>query len=62
MTWLNIFGNSTLPTIDDYYEPFTFDYLQLQSAPRMKTAPTARPISYLTGEVMEKVDWMDEEA
>ena len=29
----NIFANPDLPEIDDYYEPFTFDYDHLQSAP-----------------------------
>jgi nitrate reductase beta subunit len=32
----------TCREIDDYYEPFTFDYDHLQSAPEMKAAPTAR--------------------
>ena len=50
----NIFANPDLPTIDDYYEPFTYDYQHLQSAPRMKTPPTARPVSVLTGEKMDK--------
>jgi nitrate reductase beta subunit len=39
----NIFGNPNMPEIDDYYEPFTFDYDHLQKAPEMKTMPTARP-------------------
>ena len=29
----NIFANPDLPEIDDYYEPFTFDYEHLQTAP-----------------------------
>ncbi|MDO4705013.1 MAG: nitrate reductase subunit beta [Comamonadaceae bacterium] len=53
----NIFANPNLPQIDDYYEPFTYDYEHLQNAPRMKTAPTARPISVLTGQKMDKVEW-----
>ena len=53
----NIFGNPNLPEIDDYYEPFTFDYDHLQKAPEMKTMPTARPRSLVTGERMEKVKW-----
>ena len=53
----NIFGNPNLPEIDDYYEPFTFDYDHLQKAPEMKTMPTARPRSLVTGERMEKVEW-----
>ena len=53
----NIFSNPNLPQIDDYYEPFTYDYEHLQNAPRMKTPPTARPISVLTGKKMDKVEW-----
>lgn len=53
----NIFGNPNMPEIDDYYEPFTFDYEHLQNAPEMKASPTARPRSLLTGERMEKVEW-----
>ena len=44
-----IFANPNLPEIDDYYEPFTFDYDHLQSAPEMKASPTARPRSLITG-------------
>lgn len=56
--WLlaGIFSNGLLPTIDEYYEPYTFDYQKLQKAPLMKTSPTARPISSITGEVMDKVE------
>ena len=39
---MRIFANPNLPQIDDYYEPFTFDYDHLQSAPESKAAPTAR--------------------
>ncbi|MCB9960132.1 MAG: nitrate reductase subunit beta [Rhodospirillaceae bacterium] len=52
-----IFANPDLPEIDDYYEPFTFDYEHLHNAPDMKAAPTARPISLITGERMQKVEW-----
>ena len=30
---MRIFANPNLPEIDDYYEPFTFDYGHLQNAP-----------------------------
>ncbi len=40
-----IFANPNLPEIDDYYEPFTFDYEHLQKAPELPTAPVARPLS-----------------
>jgi len=51
----NIFANPDLPEIDDYYEPFTFDYDHLKSAPEMNAFPTARPRSVITGERMEKI-------
>ena len=53
----NIFGNPDLPEIDDFYEPFTFDYDHLQSAPEMQHFPTARPRSLITGERIEKIEW-----
>jgi len=52
----NIFGNPDLPEIDDYYEPFDFDYDHLKSAPTMEAFPTARPRSKVTGERMEKIN------
>jgi nitrate reductase / nitrite oxidoreductase, beta subunit len=54
---VQIFANPNLPQIDDYYEPFSFDYARLQNAPLSEAAPTARPISQLTGEKMEKITW-----
>ena len=53
----NIFSNPDLPEIDDYYEPFTFDYEHLQNAPELQASPTARPRSLITGERMEKIEW-----
>lgn len=53
----NIFANPNLPQIDDYYEPFTYDYQHLQNAPLSRTPPTARPVSVLTGQKMEKITW-----
>ncbi len=51
----NIFANPNMPTIDDYYEPFTFDYGHLHKSPEAKTMPTAQPISVITGKKMEKI-------
>lgn len=51
-----IFGNPDLPEIDDYYEPFTFDYQHLHNAPASKAMPTARPVSLITGQKMEKIE------
>ncbi|MGL5785857.1 MAG: nitrate reductase subunit beta [Bacteroidales bacterium] len=52
----SIFGNPYMPSVDDYYEPFTFDYSTLQSTRKFKTPPTARPYSILTGRRMEKIE------
>lgn len=61
---LNLFGNPSLPTMDDYYEPFTFEYGHLQAASERTSPPTARPISLLTGNTMEKIEggpnWEDD--
>ena len=53
----NIFANPDLPEIDDYYEPFTFDYEHLQKAPELQAMPTARPRSLVSGERMQKIEW-----
>ncbi len=52
-----IFANPHLPEIDDYYEPFTFDYEHLQTAGELQAAPVARPRSLITGERMQKIEW-----
>ncbi len=49
----NIFYNQRLPTINDYYEPWTYDYEHLFNAPEGDDQPTARPISLITGKFME---------
>ena len=54
---MKIFANPNLPQIDDYYEPFTFDYEHLHTAPEMKAPPVARPRSLITGERMAKIEW-----
>ncbi|SQK72444.1 Respiratory nitrate reductase 2 beta chain [Tatumella ptyseos] len=50
-----IFANPLVPGIDDYYEPFTFDYQHLHNAPQGKHQPTARPRSLITGQRMDKI-------
>jgi nitrate reductase beta subunit len=49
----NIFHNPNLPVIDDYYEPFTYKYLDLIESPAGDDQPTARPVSLITGEPMD---------
>ncbi|MBI4546153.1 MAG: nitrate reductase subunit beta, partial [Gemmatimonadetes bacterium] len=52
----NLFHNPFLPTIDDYYEPWTYDYENLFNAPEGDDQPTARAISLLTGKPMETIE------
>jgi len=47
-----VFHNPNLPVIDDYYEPFTYTYEDLFTAPEGADQPTAKPISMITGEPM----------
>ncbi len=56
-TLANIFANPNMPSIDDYYEPFTFDYQHLHNSPEAKTMPTAQAVSVITGKKMDKVEW-----
>jgi nitrate reductase beta subunit len=48
-----LFYNPDLPELDDYYDPFTFKYGDLFTAPDSEHQPTAVPISKITGEEME---------
>jgi nitrate reductase beta subunit len=52
----SIFYNPDLPSIDDYYEPWTYDYERLTTAPLSDDLPTARPKSQLTGRDM-RPEW-----
>lgn len=52
----NIFFNPDQPTIDDYYEPWDYDYEKLQQSPERKHQPVARPKSQITGEYMN-LEW-----
>ena len=52
----NIFSNPKMPSIDDYYEPWTYDYETLTNSPATDTFPVAQPHSVLTGEPMQ-VQW-----
>lgn len=52
----NIFFNPNLPTLDDYYEPWTYDYEHLFTAPEGDDQPTAQAISLITGEKMDTIE------
>ncbi|HEX7322617.1 MAG TPA: nitrate reductase subunit beta [Mycobacterium sp.] len=51
-----IFANPRLPRMRDYYEPWTYDYDNLISAPLGDTLPAAEPRSQITGDRM-KIEW-----
>ncbi len=52
----SIFFNPDLPTIDDYYEPWSYDYEKLHEAPHSKHQPVAQPHSQITGR-QGPVEW-----
>jgi nitrate reductase beta subunit len=59
----SIFSNPVLPEIADYYEPWTYDYENLVSAPLGDDFPVARPISLITGEPTDikwSANWDDD--
>ena len=49
----NLFFNPDLPTLDDYYEPWTYDYETLTTAPSQQHQPVARPESQVTGKRLD---------
>ncbi len=46
---LKIFHNPDLPGIDEYYEPWTYNYDKLTSSPPKNNQPAIRPKSLITG-------------
>ncbi len=58
-----IFANPKLPSLDDYYEPWTYDYDNLISSPATDTVPVARLKSMITGKDMAikwSANWDDD--
>jgi nitrate reductase / nitrite oxidoreductase, beta subunit len=53
---MTIFSNPKLPLLDDYYEPWTYDYETLTTAPAQQLTPVARPRSLITGRDT-KITW-----
>jgi nitrate reductase beta subunit len=49
---VTVFHNPNLPTIDDYYEPFTYKYQDLFDAKEGADQPIAKPVSMITGKEM----------
>ena len=52
-----IFYNPNMPSLKDYYEPWTYDYQHLINSPRKKNIPVARPKSMITGKFIDKPEW-----
>ena len=51
-----IFSNPKMPSIQDYYEPWTYDYATLTDAPAQEHTPVAKPRSLISGQEM-KIEW-----
>ena len=49
----NLFYNPDMPLLDDYYEPWSYDYEHLTSAPPSDHQPAARPISQVSGKPLD---------
>jgi len=52
----SIFANPDLPELDDYYEPWTYEYSSLISSGPKKHQPVARPVSRVTGDNLS-LEW-----
>ncbi|MFF9773951.1 nitrate reductase subunit beta [Streptomyces sp. NPDC013978] len=60
---IQIFSNPVLPSLDDYYEPWTYDYETLTNAPLQEHTPVARPKSLISGKDMKisrSANWDDD--
>jgi nitrate reductase beta subunit len=54
---MQLFSNPKLPGIEDYYEPWTYEYDNLLNAPaQQENIPTAPPKSLITGE-RTQIQW-----
>ncbi|HJV35152.1 nitrate reductase subunit beta [Geomonas sp.] len=61
---LNMFFQPNLPAIEDYYEPFDFDYANLMEAKSADDQPVAEAYSRITGQPIEQIkgsaNWDDD--
>lgn len=53
----NLFYNPNMADLNQYYEPWTYDYDHLINSPKSKNLPVARPKSMITGEFIDKPEW-----
>ncbi|MCC2593716.1 nitrate reductase subunit beta [Tessaracoccus sp. OS52] len=59
---LSIFASPVQPGLDDYYEPWTYDYENLIQSPLLDDFPVAQPKSLITGDNMaikSSANWDD---
>ena len=59
----NIFANPHLPPLDDYYQPWNYNYEHLTTSPPASQQPVARPHSPITGQPFNPqwgVNWEDD--
>ncbi|MGD9486983.1 MAG: nitrate reductase subunit beta [Calditrichaceae bacterium] len=49
----NIFHNPSMPSMADYYEPWTYKYDELFNAPEGNDQPTATPVSMVSGKYID---------
>ncbi|MDO4259196.1 MAG: nitrate reductase subunit beta [Actinomycetaceae bacterium] len=57
-TLAKLFHNPVMPTQDDYYEPWTYEYDKLLQTPAgQNSMPSARPISQITGDPIDTISW-----
>lgn len=52
-----IFYNPNMADLDQFYEPWTYDYEHLISSPKSSHLPVARPQSMITGQYIDKPEW-----
>ncbi|HJV65731.1 MAG TPA: nitrate reductase subunit beta [Geomonas sp.] len=61
---LNMFFQPNLPEIEDYYEPFDFDYSNLMNAKDADDQPVAEAFSRISGQPLEQIqgsaNWDDD--
>jgi nitrate reductase beta subunit len=48
-----LFANPDLPELDDYYEPWTYDYQSLITSGPREHQPVAKPISKVSGDALD---------
>jgi nitrate reductase beta subunit len=63
-TLLNMFFQPNMPKLEDYYEPFDFDYGNLAGAKESDDQPVARAFSQISGETIDEIqggpNWDDD--